>query len=600
MTYRRLARWIALVLIGGATAVMTSGPAAAHTVSVGYVVTGPGSVAFYYGSYHSGVGHTEGSLQLSGPVNRTSAFTILTTTKPAGLVDGTNNFYSNGTALVGTNPSPFLAPTTWQGVAFTGLPDGSYTFTYVPIASPSADWAPIDNVIRTSTLTISTGLAATSTKRTVEVVAGFMSRRNDLIAGIGPDTNRLMERLQEASSRRTANSSGFASANDQANPGSSPNRLGANRLDGQPPGGVPADVARSTTNALNARGDCRSLIDRLTSGSGGARNGLGMNDPASCGPVAGVGDGHSPLPGRFATSLSEILRLNAAANDRRQQSVTAEAEGLSLARGQARQQPLAFLPYDLWIQGQYQSFRDSRDARNSEGFFGAIAGGADYIVNPGLLVGAYVAYDTMRQRSDVSAYNINGRGWMAGPYATLSLADKIYLSARVAAGRTTNSVSPWLTFTDEFNTRRWLASSTLSGTWQFGSWKVRPSATIAYVEDKSDMFTGGEGAIPGMKVSLGQFKSGPEISYFHLLPSRMGLETWISPQAIWNFSAHDPVADLGGTLTGPQGVRGRIDMGLRLHTTQGLMVDASVGYDGLGSGNYSAIGARLGLNMPLK
>lgn len=139
----------------------------AHTVSVGYSSQGGGVVDVWYGTYHA-AGSTEGSLTLVGPsVSTTVAFTLLVTTKPSGLVDGTTNFYSNasGTALSGTpvavsggggsfngNPSSLQ---TWQGVRFTGISQpGTYTFTYIPIASPSSEWDPINNAILTGTFVL--------------------------------------------------------------------------------------------------------------------------------------------------------------------------------------------------------------------------------------------------------------------------------------------------------------------------------------------------------------------------------------------------------------------------------------------------------------
>lgn len=142
-----------------ATAAFSASNADAHAVSIGFENAGPGSVTVWMGTYAHGGNTTEGSLQLEG-VNgtvfgpTTTAYNLLTTTKPGGLVDGTTNFYA-GLGPVGT---PGLAPTEvpfntigcpacgpvdhWQGVTFTGLTAGDYQFTYVPIANPSAEWTP--------------------------------------------------------------------------------------------------------------------------------------------------------------------------------------------------------------------------------------------------------------------------------------------------------------------------------------------------------------------------------------------------------------------------------------------------------------------------
>jgi outer membrane autotransporter protein len=126
----------------------------AHTNSVGYENAGPGSVNFWYGNWHSGTTFTEGSMQLVGPggFNVTSPFTTVVNTKPAGLIDGVTNFYSDGTQLVGT---PTGSTFSWQGVNFTGLSAGNYTFTYIPIANPTLEWNPADSIILSSTVTLS-------------------------------------------------------------------------------------------------------------------------------------------------------------------------------------------------------------------------------------------------------------------------------------------------------------------------------------------------------------------------------------------------------------------------------------------------------------
>ena len=125
----------------------------AHTSSVGYENAGPGSVTFWYGTYHAGTSFTEGSLQVTGPNSylATVPFSLLTSTKPTGLVDGTTNFFSDGTQLVGTYGGTIYA---WQGSTFDNLTAGTYTFTYIPIATPTAVWDPIDAIILSSTVTL--------------------------------------------------------------------------------------------------------------------------------------------------------------------------------------------------------------------------------------------------------------------------------------------------------------------------------------------------------------------------------------------------------------------------------------------------------------
>jgi uncharacterized protein YhjY with autotransporter beta-barrel domain len=160
------------LVLATATSLLFSMTAAnAHTVSVGYEALGGGVFDIWYGSYHSPseATYTEGSLQFVGPsISTTVAFTMLTYTKPSGLIDGVTNFYSNatGTGLTGTpvaitgNGGSFAGTAasvlSWQGVQFTGIiRPGTYTFTYIPIAMPTEVWDPINNAILTGTFTIS-------------------------------------------------------------------------------------------------------------------------------------------------------------------------------------------------------------------------------------------------------------------------------------------------------------------------------------------------------------------------------------------------------------------------------------------------------------
>jgi hypothetical protein len=128
-------------------------------VSIGYENAGPGSVTFWYGSYHTGTNYNEGSLQLEGPgINITVQFDLLSQTKPLGLIDGTTNFYTDNNqppTLIGIDPVISGGPSVWQGSTFGGLTPGTYTFTYIPIANPTAEWDPWDDAILSNMVTLS-------------------------------------------------------------------------------------------------------------------------------------------------------------------------------------------------------------------------------------------------------------------------------------------------------------------------------------------------------------------------------------------------------------------------------------------------------------
>ncbi len=149
----------------GAFAIAAPTTVFAHSTSIGYENGGPGVVNIWMGTYDHGGHHLEGSLNLVGVngnpfASTTVAFTLAAgagdatwmsipnylASMPAGLIDGTTNFYGcNSTGALTSSctgdSASFGQPTHWQGVSFAGLTPGDYQFTYIPIANPSQEWS---------------------------------------------------------------------------------------------------------------------------------------------------------------------------------------------------------------------------------------------------------------------------------------------------------------------------------------------------------------------------------------------------------------------------------------------------------------------------
>lgn len=157
-------------LLGLLAACAFAGVAAAHTTSLGYTPGATsGSVTIWTGSYsHGGTPVNEGIGTLTGVTvsyNQSQAFNIAPTgTKPAGLVDGVNNFFW-GNAVSGVYPFPlsvdpvlFGGVVWWQGVTFTGLSPGTYTFTCGNNCGVTAQWASLNTGANESvTITLTSG-----------------------------------------------------------------------------------------------------------------------------------------------------------------------------------------------------------------------------------------------------------------------------------------------------------------------------------------------------------------------------------------------------------------------------------------------------------
>lgn len=300
----------------------------------------------------------------------------------------------------------------------------------------------------------------------------------------------------------------------------------------------------------------------------------------------------------FSTSLRDVARYAAEAEARR-----AAEQGLGLAPGLAGSAAHRTNPFDVWVEGRVATFRDNRSNHDFAGHFSLITVGADTVLSRSLLVGTMIQFDSMHQHSSAQATEVSGRGWLAGPYATVRLTDHVFWQSRAAWGRSSNDVSPFLTYIDKFETERWLVSSTLAGRWDLGPWVFRPSASLAYIEDAAKSYTDTFGVIiPEVKSRLGQAKAGPEIGYRYKPNPGVMIEPHAGLQVIWNFAGEAKAIGLGsinGDAAGPDGVRGRAEIGLRATTLSGILLGLSGSYDGIGAKDYDAFTGRVTVRVPL-
>lgn len=550
----------------------TVSQALAHSVSVGYVVNGPGSITVYFGSYHAGLIATEGDITLTGPTNLTSPATILTSTKPAGLIDGTTNFYAD-TCPGGTCGGPIQF---WQGATFTGLTGGGYQIAL--INAVSADWTPWDDSIGSgATFNISVPPA---TSEAPAIIARFLNRRTNLLLQSQPNSDRQIERLGQFNQ---ANGNG-------SNP--SPYRLGGpqQRFDHE---------AEQTTSHIAANGSSSPL-------AGFGADGMPLPSHIC---RSNVGSSSRSLPDvAFTGQEAKSMELSASLRDVRNQAKKAKKQELTRLLGvnnysklgvnQIIDQDEGQLPWDIWAEAKYTDFEDDSDGNNANGYFGVFRLGADYIVNPWLLIGALVQYDVMEDKSQTRATLVEGNGWMIGPYATVKLSDNVFFQTGAGWGKSKNDISPTLTYTDSFDTERWLARGKLKGIWHFGDLKFSPDLSVAYIEEHQKSYTDTlDVLIPSQTVSLGQAELGPEFSYTiqredgRLFIPRIGIK------GVWNF-AHDNGALVSGMEVGASDLRGKAEAGFSVSDTNGISLDLSGSYDGLGDDDYSAMSGRAILTIP--
>jgi len=395
--------------------------------------------------------------------------------------------------------------------------------------------------------------------RTREVIRNFINRRVDLLASNEPDRARLLRRFNR----------------QQADP---PGSLkdGPMKLGGSAEGGNGRFSFAASYSQMRAHAQAEAARKARE-----AENPDEASDAARSEQVAGFS---SPAFGTGA-DRSGAMRLGAG-HDRSHQLQPVTQGG-------------APSTFDFWIEGHFQRWEDDSADADRSGKFGILYVGADYLVRPGLLVGALVQFDYMDDRSSKNNTDVNGNGWMAGPYMSLKLSDNIIFDARAAWGQSDNSVNPFGVYTDKFDTDRWLAKANLTGNWQFGRLRFTPSIGVITVEEHQKAYVDSVGVtIPGQRASIGRLSFGPEFGY--VIEQRDGsiVEPHISFTGMWDFDK-TATTSIGGLTVSNDDFRVKVEGGVIVRAPTGFSMRTTLSYDGLGSDDFGAWGGQVWVNLPL-
>jgi hypothetical protein len=243
----------------------------------------------------------------------------------------------------------------------------------------------------------------------------------------------------------------------------------------------------------------------------------------------------------------------------------------------------------FWVSGA--GSRTKTDEVDTE-FLMLTLGGHMALPNDNILVGALVQFDHAVQKEGVE--EIDGRGWMVGPYIVGRIPERdVFYEFRVAYGQSENDITPFGTYTDTFDTERFMARAAIDGIYEIDeAWSVRPNASFSYfAENQLQYFDTLGNLIPKQKAALGQAQFGPEIRYKHLLDVGGSIETSLGLSGISNFGVEND--------TGYQGViedgftRGRVDLGILYQNDQNARVKFGGYYDGIGAQDFYSYGGDL-------
>lgn len=263
---------------------------------------------------------------------------------------------------------------------------------------------------------------------------------------------------------------------------------------------------------------------------------------------------------------------------------------------------------DVWSEGRLSYF-ETDGANGTSGHFGVVRVGADYLLTPSVLIGFLAQFDRLSE--DGNGYSISGHGFMVGPYVEYEVSKGLYFDAKALWGRSTNDVSPFDTYTDEFSTTRWLIAARLTGSWSYrvshqSAWHFSPRAEVVYFSEKSESYTDSNNVqIDGQRVNLGRVKVGPEISYRYTTHDGTRIEPRVSAKGLWAFGSGtarslDPAFASSVSERPVDDFQLQLGGGLVIEDPSGVRLDVEGSVTGLvGSDTHSA-GGKVNVTIPLQ
>lgn len=228
----------------------------------------------------------------------------------------------------------------------------------------------------------------------------------------------------------------------------------------------------------------------------------------------------------------------------------------------------------------------------SKYLFGAI--GAHRSITSNTIAGLMLQFDHMSQ--DVGTRKISGNGWMAGPYLVGKFPRQpLYYELRALGGKTNNKISPFGTYTDTFETNRFLVQAKIAGKLEYGATTVTPSLSAAYTKDDQKAYSDSLGnLIARQAIEMGQLSIGLDASR----PVMFGNKVWTlsgGVAGIYNSSFGTAAAAAGANSPAHNGGRARLHASASRQFGSSGTVEISMFYDGIGARNYEAYGIEFGL-----
>ncbi len=240
----------------------------------------------------------------------------------------------------------------------------------------------------------------------------------------------------------------------------------------------------------------------------------------------------------------------------------------------------------VWF--QIKGSRTEIGTPESDYLFGVI--GSHRKISENTLIGAMLQFDHLNDND--GAAQTSSDGWMFGPYfATKHPKHPLFFDGSILYGQTDNRISPFGTYTDSFETERYLISGQVSGYMQYDNLKLTPRLGLQHTSDEQLAYTDTLGnLIPDQSIRLSELNIGMDWDYdvpidFGQLHFTGGLS------GIWSKTSGSGAAVT--VVPEFEGFRSRLDLGIRYALGTQHKLDIDVYLDGIGQGGFSSHGISL-------
>ena len=226
--------------------------------------------------------------------------------------------------------------------------------------------------------------------------------------------------------------------------------------------------------------------------------------------------------------------------------------------------------------------------------------GVDYRVNDNTLIGFMGQYDSADEKDLREDFEISGNGWMVGPYVVSKLTDNLVFDGRAAWGQSSNEVSPFNTYSDEFDTNRWMLKGQFTGEFTLNEWRVNPSLEAIFFEERQKAYTDNFGIIiPDQTIQIGRLTFGPRFSKIFDVSENVSISPEFEIRGVWDFEQAEILNLDSGLANGQNALRARTEGGLNIAYSNGTRLTLDGFYDGIGSTDFEAYGMKAGVSFPI-